>query len=120
VLASAFELQNQMASLCEEKVVDTVATTSESSDNDPLLSRVLQGYCVVIGIIVQGGLVGRDESGADGSSLACFYAPSFGRGALQMMIHRRLRRDRHDLMRLDVARFVCFSFVCTLINDIEV
>jgi hypothetical protein len=28
--------------------------------------------CVVIGIVVQGGLVGRAESGADGSCFSCF------------------------------------------------
>jgi hypothetical protein len=61
-----------MAGLCEDTAEITVATTSKGSDNDPLLSSVLQVCCVVIGIVVQGGLVGRAESGADGPCFPCF------------------------------------------------
>jgi hypothetical protein len=65
-------LQYETASLRDDTSLSTVATTREIGDNDPLLSSVLQVCCVVIGIVVQGGLVGRAESGADGSCFSCF------------------------------------------------
>jgi hypothetical protein len=95
-----------MAGLCEDTAEITVATTSKGSDNDPLLSSVLQVCCVVIGIVVQGGLVRRAESGADadGPCFSCFTS------ALHHLAETRGARLGADILRIsDTSR--TFSFV---------
>jgi hypothetical protein len=85
-----------MAGLCDDTTGITVATTSKSSDTGSLLSSVLQLCCVVIGIVVQGGVVGRAESGADGSCFSCFMSALRHLAEAGRVIHR------HDSLRIDI------------------